>query len=225
MLTDLQKALVANQKIQLTVWDAQDDTLEFHYHSCIQDADFPFFKVAPPIGPEAEQIAIRMQEGVIVGAIVEAHPAPFIFYPIVHSRQGNPASAFWLKVSENPNIEVMQRRRHVRIPMVIPVEVEFEAGTRWLSLPAFTEDLSGGGMRFTSPRRFSSGECLQLRFHVNDGQELLKLKGKVVLSVENRIRRRHDDLYATACSFYDIEDRQEMLIVRECFQRELKRPL
>jgi c-di-GMP-binding flagellar brake protein YcgR len=226
MLAQLQKALVVNQKIQLTVWDLQNEQLEFQYHSYVMDVDTPFFKVAPPPPAQAKEIEPRLISGVVVGAILEAYPAPFVFYPIVHApAKGNPPEGFWLKIPENPQIEVMQLRRHVRIPMRLPVKVEFTQMGKWFSIDGYTEDMSGGGLRFTSSRQFEKKQELLIHLRVENDTELLKLRSSVVYTGENRICRNADDLYATAVQFLELDARQEMLIMRECFRRELKKPV
>lgn len=225
MLAEFQKALIVNQKIQVTVWDPQNDKLEFHYDSFIMDIEAPFMKVAPPPTNQAQEIEARMTPGVVAGVILEAYPAPFVFYPIIHAKQETPPIGFWLKIPDNPEIEVMQRRRHVRIPMIIPVKAEFIVAGKWCSVEGHTEDMSGGGLRFTSARQFYKEQEVLVHLRLEEEKEVLKLKSTVVFTGENRVRRRPDDLYATAVQFVDIDAKQEMLIMRECFRRELKKPV
>lgn len=223
MLAEFQKALVVNQRVQVTVWDPNNDRVEFHYPSYIMDVEPPFVMLALPT-KQLEEISACLQPGVVAGVILESYPTPYVFYPIMHRLQETPAAGYWFKMPENPQVETIQRRRHVRIPMVVPVEVEYMLLGKWITLKGYTEDLSGGGLRFTSTRLFEKGQELLINLSLEDAPRM-QLKSTVVFSSENRVRRRPEDIYATACQFDDLDDQQEMLIMRECFRRELKKPL
>lgn len=224
MLAEFEKALVVNQKLQITVWDPADERKEFHYHSYVMDIDKPFIKLAPPT-KQVEEITKCLQVGIVAGVVLEAYPTPFIFYPIMHSKQEPPQPGFWFKIPENAQIETMQRRRHVRIPMVVPITVDYAIGDKTVSMPARTEDVSGGGLRFTSPRLFNKEQEILVHLRIESEHQTVHVKGKVVFSAENRVRKQPDDLYATACEFFDLDERQEVLLIRECFRREVKRPV
>lgn len=221
MLQELEKTLAVNQKVQVTVWDPDNDTVEHSFPSFVADVEGRFLLIAPPT-THADKIVPLMQKGLVVGIVLETYPNPYIFYPVIHSSQTQPKPGFWLRILDSTQVEMVQRRRHVRIPMVLPVEVEYQIGPRWLEQKARTEDVSGGGMKFTGPRLFYKDQLLRLRFRFNEEADWMDLKAKVVFSTENRVKKKPDDLYATACQFYDIDDMHEMLIVRECFARELK---
>ncbi len=220
MLSDLQKALVLNQKVQVTVWDPNNDSVEYSFQSFVMEAGGTLFQLAPPT-TQAATILPLLQPGIVTGAVVETYPNPYIFYPIIHSAPLSAQSGFWLKIPENPQVEVMQRRRHVRIPMVIPFNLEYSISGRSMAMQARTEDVSGGGMRFTSIRQFPKGQDLLILLAFNPSEPPLKLKAKVVFSVQNRLKKQPDDLYSTACQFADLTDAEEMILVRECFKREL----
>jgi c-di-GMP-binding flagellar brake protein YcgR len=220
MLNELRKSLGVNQKVQVTVWDPTDESVEYTFISQILDVEDMFFLVSPP-DKQTVQILPLLQKGIVVGIVLETFPNPFIFYPVVHSRKDTNPQGYWLRILENTEIEVVQRRRHVRIPMILPLEVEYHVGDRRIPIAARTEDVSGGGMRFTAPRSFYKGQDLVLHVQLNPQLPLMHLKARVVFSAENRFRKRPEDVYATACQFYDLDDALEMMIVRECFRREL----
>lgn len=219
MLEELKSVMSVNQKVQVTVWHPGDESIEYTFPSYIMGTDGEFFLIAAP-SSQVDKILPLMQPGYVIGIVLETYPNPYIFYPIIHMQKNS--ESFWLKIPADPQIEVVQRRRHVRIPMVIPVEVEFQVGTKWITTPARTEDVSGGGMRLTSSRLFYKDQELRLHFQMNEEMEMMHLQARVIFSTENRVKKRPDDLYATACQFHDLGDAQEMLIVRECFRRELK---
>jgi hypothetical protein len=223
MLDELQKVLAKNQKIQVTVWDPDDDTMEYTFPSFVMNRVGALFMVAAPT-VHPQKIIPLLQKDVTVGAVLETYPNPFIFYPVVHSLPEDGKSGYWLRIPENTPVEVIQRRKHVRIPMVVPLEVEYQlAGLPdKLKIAARTEDVSGGGLRFNSVTLFPVGQEVMLHIQLNPSIPMLHLKAKVVVSMQNRLRKQADDMYTTACQFIELDDAREMVIVRECFRRELK---
>ncbi len=222
MLFELQKALVLNQKVQVTVWDPDNDSVEYSFQSFVLEAVGNLFRLALP-ATELSTILPLLQPGIVVGAVLEAHPTPYIFYPVIHAASATDRRGFWLKIPENPQVEALQRRRHVRIPMDIPVHLEYSVSDRWMSLCARTEDVSGGGLRFTSTRLFSEGQELLISLGFNPSDPPLRLKARVVFSMESRLSKQSDGMYSTACQFVGLTDAEEMVLVRECFKRELGR--
>lgn len=223
MFAELQKALSVNQKVKITVWHPQDDNIEYTYTSVIQELAGHLLLVTPPTTEDAAEILPLMALGVTVGAVIETYPNPFIFYPTIQSAPSVAEEGFWLKIPEEPRVSVIQRRKHVRIPMVIPFSFEYLVAERWIPMTARTEDVSGGGMRFTSLRLFLMGQELSVHLPMGPSQSMLHLKAKVVYSAQNRIKKQPEDIYVTSCQFLDLDDVQEMALVRECFRRELGR--
>ncbi len=222
MLKELQAALTVNRKLQVTVWDPGDETVEYTFPSFVMSSGGLLFQMAPPT-VHPTKILPLLQKDAVVGIVVETYPNPYIFYPVIQSLPPDAGGGYWLRIPEDSQIEVIQRRKHVRIPMVIPIEVEYVLGTdKVLTLPARTEDVSGGGLRFTALKLFAQEQDLTIHIQFSPSSPRMRLKATVVFSTQNRIHRQPDDLYATACQFYDLDDTQEMLIVRECFRRELK---
>jgi hypothetical protein len=223
MLTELQKALVQDQKIQVTVWDPENENVEYSFPSFVMSKVGTLFMIAPPT-TQQQKIVPLLQPGITVGGVLETYPNPFIFYPFVHAVPEKDQKGYWLKIPEDAQVEVIQRRKHVRIPMIVPFEIEYTLlGGAPLKVPARTEDVSGGGMRFTSVTLFPVGKEIEIQIQFNPNLPILNLKAKVVMSNQNRLRRQADDLYTTACQFLDMDDAREMIIVRECFRRELGR--
>jgi hypothetical protein len=221
MLKDLLNTIAVNQRVQVTVWDPADDQVEHTFASFITEVGGSLFEIAPP-KDRGDKIEPHMQKDLVVGIVLEAYPNPFIFYPVIHSIQKKEGrNAYWLKILDNSDIEVIQRRRHVRIPMVLPIKIEYQLGANWLDIQARTEDMSGGGMRFTSPKLFFKGQNLKVHIQFNPDLPLMRLNAKVVFGTENRVRKHPEDTYAAACQFHELEDAEEMIIVRECFRREI----
>ena len=115
----------------------------------------------------------------------------------------------------------MQRRRYVRIDLFIPIQVVLNMADDELTVNAKTLDISGGGIRFYSRQEFQVDDLLILTLPFESG-EVVTVNAKVVLSRESNKDGIDGGYYTTAASFYDLSERQESLIVSECFQHELK---
>jgi c-di-GMP-binding flagellar brake protein YcgR len=225
MLDELHKALTPDQEIQVTVWAPDNDNVEYSFSSVIISKVGALFMIMPP-DTQPQRIIPLLQKDVVVGVVLEKYPSSFIFYPVVHAlpAKDDPKGGYWLKIQSSTQVEVLkmdaiQRRRHVRIPMVVPFEVEYHGG---LKTPAHTVNVSGGGLRFTSSVSFEVDQELLLHIQLNPTLPMLHLKAKVVMSAHNRLSKRGDDMYAAACQFLEMDDAREMIIVRECFRRELR---
>lgn len=222
MFAELQKILNVGQKVQITVWHPQDDNIEYAFAANICEMAGHLLKVALP-GDVDEAVLPLLEQGVVVGVVVETYPNPYIFYPAIQSPLDSLNREFWLKIPEDVQVSTVQRRKHVRVPMVIPIQLEYLIAERWIPIAARTEDVSGGGVRFTSLRLFLMGQELRIHLPFGPSESILHLKAKVVYSAQNRIKKQAEDIYVTSCQFLDLDDAQEMALVRECFRRELRR--
>jgi c-di-GMP-binding flagellar brake protein YcgR len=222
MLDDLKKALKAELRLQVTVWDPDDESAEHAFSSFVMEAAGSMMRIAPP-AENADKIIPLMKKGFVVGVVMETYPSPYIFYPIIHIDPVKPAEGIWLMIPNNTEIEVFQRRRHVRIPMEVPIDLEFANGAMTVSMPARTIDVSGGGLMFNSQRCFPKDEELTIYLQFDLEQPRMVLPSKVVLSRENRTPKREDDRFSTAVQFVGLDAAKEMLLVRECFRCELRR--
>jgi c-di-GMP-binding flagellar brake protein YcgR len=222
MLDDLKKAIKAELRLQVTVWDPEDDTAEHTFSSFIIEGAGSMMRIAPPV-EDADTIIPLMKKGFVVGVVMETYPTPYIFYPIIHNDPSNPADGIWLMIPSNTEIEVFHRRRHVRIPMEVPIDLEFANGAMTVSMPGRTIDVSGGGLMFNSQRCFPKDETLIIYLQFDLEQPRMMLPAKVVLSRENRMPKRVEDQFSTAVQFVELDAAKEMLLVRECFRCELRR--
>lgn len=223
MFDELKKALKPELRLQITVWDPDDESVEHVFNSVILEHAGAMLRIAPPPTTEGKAINPFMRKGLVVGVVMETYPAPFIFYPIINDTPQNVADGYWLTIPENTEVEVFQRRRHVRIPMTVTFELEFPIGQSTLSIQAQTCDVSGGGMLFTSSRTFPKQQELWVHLQFDPEQPKMRLRAIVVFSRENRTQKGKNDKYATACQFIGLDAAQEMLLVRECFRCELTR--
>lgn len=148
-----------------------------------------------------------------------------ILYPALHRYQEGRLQGYWLKISNETQREIIQRRRHARVATMIPIQAELLDSQTHLPKSAAirgkTHDLSGGGVRFASPQPFGKGYELRLRLALQSGD--ITLIGRVVYQAVNPNRfATSDDRYITAVEFLELTPTQERLLVNECFRRELE---
>ena len=221
MLHDLQKALKSELRAQVTVWDPDDESKEYTFNSHILEVSGLLLQIAGP-AEDMEHIAPLLRKGYVVGIVLESYPLPFIFYPIIMEDFQAGSPGVQVHIPPDGDIEVLQQRTHVRIAMVMDIEVEFNSLDSAQVQAARTENMSGGGLRFSSSRLFSAEERLTIHIQLDEDEPRMHLPVQVIFSRENRIRKHPDDIYTTACKFIDLDSAEEMKIVRECFRRELR---
>lgn len=220
MQAELRNTLKIHQKLKVTVWHPSDDTVEYTFSSVILDFQSSKILIA---GPAETEVTALMQPETLIGIVVnDKTPHPVIFYPMVErpvtKHQGKPLAGYWIRLPENCQVEVVQRRQYVRVPMTIPIQVT-EPNKR--PLAASTLDISGSGLRFQSVGKYTPGTTLELQIQFSEQQPPLQLKAKVVSSQENPNRWQSQLHYVTACHFEGLDEQAEQQLVRECFRREL----
>lgn len=221
MLNELKQSLALDEKLEITIWDPANESVEHIFPSCIKEVNDLMIRAALPGTGLLPRILPLLQPNTVTGVILDVYPSPFLFYPIIQSPADLKTGSFWLRIPETTQIETIQRRRHVRIPMSVPFMVDFVLAGKTMSIPAHTEDVSGGGLKFASQRLFLKDQELVTHLQLSPETPTLHLRSTVVFSAENRVRRHPNDLYSTACQFHDLEEAQETIIMKECFRREL----
>jgi c-di-GMP-binding flagellar brake protein YcgR len=219
LLFELQKALKAEQSLLITVWDPKNEKTEYTFPSYVITVEGFRVQIAGP-APQAVKLAPLLQPNTIIGIVLEINPAPFIFYPTIESVESD--GSCWMTLSKDSQVEKFQNRNHVRIAMITPFQFEYQSEEgKWLPMSARTVDLSGGGVKFTCPQAFEKGTILKIFLKFGPDTPMLILKGKVVFSAENRFCQKPEDFYTTGCQFFDLNESQETLLMKECFRREL----
>jgi hypothetical protein len=235
----LEEYLKTNQKIDVTVW--KNDTDEgTTFYGFIKDCKFSgenkgSILVSPPPA-SLSHVLSYLKPGLILGVATVFNQKPVLFYPLVQSVQRQGIIGIWLGIYPDTQYEVVQRRKHVRIAMSIPIKVEtmMEAG-HFGTFQGITLNVSGGGVRFASAKLLQEGQPLHIHMRFSDEiianplpsqkptepSQLLKLPGEVVFSKVNAFSNSYEEKYVTGVRFVDLNEQQESIIVRECFRREL----
>jgi hypothetical protein len=227
LLKTLQAHLRTSPTLQVTVWNPLDETVEYTFPASIAETAGTLVRLSPEPGFFSADVPPLLQRDAIVGIFLEACPTPFLFYPKVQIPPAEKTGCFWIRLNEDMSIEPLRIRRHVRIPLVTPFEVALrQAGGTGEGepqyLPAQTVDISGGGLKFTSPAPFQSEQALSLRLKLDTKEPPLLLKAVVILCEEKHLPQQPSEWrYVVACRFVDPTPVQERLIMKECFRREL----
>lgn len=79
-------------------------------------------------------------------------------------------------VQQEGEIERIQRRRHFRVALSLPVKLEGDSLSAALDL--VTEDISAGGLRVLSPEALGEGLWVRLRLDVGDGKPPIACKAQ-----------------------------------------------
>lgn len=220
LLNRLQSYLKPSQPLQLTVWDSVDDSVEYVFYGTIKESTGFLVRIAFDEGVFPPQAISQLKPGDILGALLEVNPTPFLFYPKLHSlNQPGRRVEIWLRLTPETNIELMQNRAHVRVTMRMPCLVGTQA--EGAIHPAYTVDLSGGGIRFTSQALYAPEQILAVRLNFSP-EMTMAVKAKVISSENNPlVKVRPEEVYTVRCCFVELDPGQEPLIVKECFRHEL----
>lgn len=214
--------LEVNQKLEITVWRQDDGDDEGQtYQTYIKDIQDDMILVHPPSAGEAGLYEL-MTRGTKVGAVmVQQGEGQIVFYPIIESQQTQGLIGFWMVVGDDLQHEVMQRRRHVRIPIGLTIRLALTVEGETAQLEARTLDISGGGVRFYCRHEFQKGQVLVATIPFESG-EVVTVNARVVLCNESNKYSIDGGYFTTAASFDEITEQQESTLVSECFKHELK---
>lgn len=226
---DIIAALKPKTPIEVTVWKDGDDDFEYSFQSTILSITNELFLIEEPENLDPKIYGL-LTTGVLIGVVANTKNKPIIFYPSVFSHQKKTPKGFWLKIPADCLSETIQRRGHVRVEMALPITVFFESvGGLEEEMTGKTLDISGGGLKFTSQRAFSSKQDIEIRLNFypdaepDEADETLKLFGKIVFSVENQKSTGAGDFYVNAVQFQNLPDKDINKIMGECFKKELEK--
>lgn len=141
----------------------------------------------------------------------------------IRSVQRTPVALAWLELPAQ--VEEIQRRQHVRLPVILPAHVWVEAGEEegdTPGLPASTVDISAGGVQLRLADALPAAGSYRVAIELAEGP--VTARARRVRSVERRLPdgRCHWD-YGFA--FVEIDPADQDRIVRFIFteQRRLRR--
>jgi c-di-GMP-binding flagellar brake protein YcgR len=127
----------------------------------------------------------------------------------------------WI-VSLPTEIIKIQQRAFVRIDSRLPVDIVCLEGAEAIDdsavLPAWTKDISGGGLQLIVQTRIKIGDRLQLTFQLPESLPIHAI-GEVI-----RIHQPHPEreLFWVGVNFTEIQEKDRTRIVRYIFQKQLE---
>ncbi|MGE5509298.1 MAG: flagellar brake protein [Chitinophagales bacterium] len=163
------------------------------------------------------------------GAVIPIHPGElvegfysqpdgfFVFQAEVLERRLEPVPVLLLRCPDG--IRKVQRRRHFRLPVVLPVYYEVKGAET--TLKGSTLDLSGGGLCIATGQPLKPGQELQVKLELSDGTTITAA-GRVIscAEVENAPKQRR---YSSGIQFVDLPAPVEERIVSFVFREQRER--
>lgn len=233
---DYASFLVISHKLELTAWTKKgggDDDPGETFSSYIKDADpddpTQIFVDLPE--PRQAPVVDDLVSGMVIGfSIKHETNGQLIAYARIGPITQTGMRGMWLKVLDDYEATVFQRRAHVRVPVSCPVSVVLAPSTeaaglaekKLKSVDCRLDNLSAGGARFASPIKLDKNRTLHLVFTLEG--ERLSLECLVVRSQEMLGRfATLQEQFLISVFFNNLTPAQERQLVQVCFKQELKR--
>lgn len=154
----------------------------------------------------------------------------------VLTSRGKEKNLYYCELELTGRLEKFQRREYYRLPSIINADIIPINGEDVLDYSEHHKipdknyddmqsgiivDISGGGVRMMSDRRFKKSDYVFLRFSIemNIGVKEMELMGMVVLSVESPNRSNY---YDSRIEFVEITSEQREHIVKYIFEQQRK---
>lgn len=187
--------------------------------------------------------AMPISEGHIVpielGARLEAYfyTSQGIYKALsVITERGKEGNVYYCELELTGKLEKFQRREYYRLPSIINADIIPIKGEDVMDYSEHHKipdksydnmqsgiivDISGGGVRIMSDRKFNKNDYVFLRFSIemNIGVKEMELMGMVVLSVESVNRSNY---YDSRIEFMEITPEQREHIVKYIFEQQRK---
>ncbi|MEB3286160.1 MAG: PilZ domain-containing protein [Vampirovibrionales bacterium] len=215
LIAELRKVLKPDDVLELTIWVNEEDEEGLTFLAAIERIEDGYYLITPP-----QSAYLKLQDKLtlplVIGALYGNASSPFLFYPSLVNVETIKTKGYWLSLPETMDIKTIQQRSFVRVKARVPVIIENDEET-----PAYTLDISGGGLQFACAKQYMAGETLSLKIRFDTEVPLDWIKARVVKCGENPLSSRLEEAYSTACQFMDLPDSAQKRIVSECFRLEV----
>src|SRR6478609_733715 len=220
--------------VQVTVWDSNDDSIELHFMASVKMVLADRFRLhwsgtLIPKGLKESYI----QPGIKIGVLLdESEPLVLLYPKVLMAPLANQWTTetnlgykldFWVTFDNQTEIETIQRRKFVRIPVDVPVEVIAPKENPGSVNKGHTVNLSAGGIRFLSNEEFTPETVVSLNVFLLPHQPPLDVKVKVVLCMEESLAVQKERCFKISGQFLELLPKHEAMIMKECFRIELSR--
>lgn len=143
----------------------------------------------------------------------------------VYQVQGSGLAGYWVKLPDTTPFEYVQRRQFVRVTTWDKVTVQLhdlETGAYSHDMPGQAHNISGNGIRFSSPKPMMPGTQHGIVLHTEQGD--FSLHGEVVYCHKNSNKRAPArEQYITAIHLLNTPRDIERQLVKYCFELERER--
>jgi hypothetical protein len=235
---EIEDFLQSGQKIEVTVWDSEEDDSDgYSFPSLIRDYREGRLFIENPRGDDAP-LFDKLKPGYLVGVVAATEASLLMFYPRVSSTSNRGSYGTILSLDSDTQYEIIQRRKLIRVPFTVPVQVDILRNGEVLHrVEAKTVNISGGGLRIASPFHFDVGQLLLVFLKLGDlrgaapgtgadpdgysDRAILKLSARVVFSQQNNNPLGSADKFFAGVCFDNLSEAQQTILMRECFRREL----
>jgi c-di-GMP-binding flagellar brake protein YcgR len=206
----MEPELKIGQRIQVRLAYTEDEW----YSSRVEDLEEEIIVIGAPLKGGA---IVPIHPGELVEGFYSQHDGFFVFQAEVADRRLEPVPVLLLRRPDS--VRKVQRRRHFRLPVVLPVYYEVTGAES--TLKGSTLDLSGGGLSISMAEPLASGQELQLKLELPDGFAI-NAKGRVVscTEVEAAVKPRR---YSAGIQFLGLSPQMEERIIGYIFQEQRQR--
>lgn len=151
------------------------------------------------------------------------------FYAQVRHRQTEGLVGYWIALpQEQDQYEMVQRRQFVRVPVLLPVEISWQARIDEADNEVITQtvngnirDMSAGGLKVHVPAQWEAGTSLNVQFALKSTGERLQQQAEVRWG--RILPHSIDDLHEYGLMFLNLDNALQTKLLQEVWQLQLAR--
>lgn len=209
------KAFVPNKKVSIRVIEGE---YQGNYNSRIEEInDDKMILALPFIG--TVPVPIRAGERIVVYSATK--DAVYGVVGEVIKRQLEPLPLLYVAITGN--VERVQRRSYVRVPILLNVMYRIKGDEKIYT--TYTKDVSGGGIKIVLPEPLRIRDILQVRLELPAPESPIDCEGEVVWTDKEEIlsgNKLEEILYAgVEFTLIDEKERERLIRFLFCYQRNL----
>lgn len=203
------KAFLPNKKVSIRVIDGD---YQGYYNSRIEEiTEKEFILALPFIG--TVPIPIRIGEKISIYSVSD--DAVYRVDGEIVKRQLEPIPILQVKISED--IERVQRRRYVRIPIVLNIQYKLKGVDKIYY--TYSKDISGGGVRIILPELLKVYDIIEMRIELISPEPPINCEGEVVWINKQEILviNKREEIIHAGIRFTLIEEKERERLIRFLF--------
>lgn len=203
------KAFLPNKKVSIRVIEGD---YQGYYSSRIEGInDEEFLLALPFIG--TVPVPIRLGERISIYSVSD--DAVYRIDGEIIKRQLEPVPLLQVKIDKN--IVRVQRRRYVRVPIVLNIQYKLkEEGKVYYT---YSKDISGGGARIILPEPLRVRDIIDMRIELPSPEAPISCEGEIVWvdRQEILVNNKREEIIHAGVSFTLIEEKERERLIRFLF--------